>query len=531
MKKNNSFKLLILAIIIGAFLRFGGISWGLPIPLHPDEGFVTRDAYKLAASNSFETKTYNRPNHVSIKANSLIYLAINKFVFNMSDGTSISENFNPHFKLFYSASRSLSALLGVISIVLVYLIGKEFDKNIGLIAAWLTAIFPSFVEHAHYITPEILQTFFMLLVTYFAILYTKHKRMLFITFMSIFAAFAFCEKYPAGYSCIIIAFSIITTHHKDVYMLLKRSLIAFSIFITSIFLISPVLIIDYSNVLIAIKNENHVVHLGGDNLGIVGNFLYYFQTYLSHSGLILFILAFAGIFYCIKKYKNFGYLIILGCLYIVPLSFTNLHWERWGVPMYVNMLLLSSIGFYQVSDYIFNKIKINKFKYVSIKTLKIVWIIIVGILPLVNMSCVSLAKTASFIATDTRIAAIEYCKNNGISNENSYFEGYTPFNPTGPGTTFEKFENYDINKPKDANISYVILSSYMYNRYYDEPERYKTQIEFYENLKSNYKEVKKFQSVSTDTNLIAPIKAIKDIIKYSNGGNSGPNIIIYKLND
>jgi len=525
--------ILILIIIIGASLRFVGTDWGLPVRLHPDEGFVTNDAYRLAASRSFETKIYNRPNHISIKANALIYLTVNKLLFGISEGTTVEDNYSSHIKIFYMASRMFSALLGVLSIFLAYLICRRLHPDIGMIAATLYAIFPPFIEHAHYITPEIIQTFFMLLVIYFSVVYLEEKSMFALVIMSVMAAFATCEKYPAGYVCVIIAFCVIRVHYNNIKNLLFRSISTVCIYVASIFLISPVLLIDYSNVLAAVKAENHSAHLGADNLGVLGNFLYYFHRYFNHAGILLFCLAFIGVYFCIRHYRNVGIVFILGSLYIFPLSFTNLHWDRWGVPMYANMLLLSAVGAYYSLILLLKKTNAIEAKMKRRRAILSASLAAFFILPFVSLLSSSLTVTAGFVATDTRIASIEYCLENGISNENTYYEGYTALNPTGPGTVFSGFDNLDITKPVDENISYVIISSSMYNRYYAEPNRYKQQIEFYDRLKKECKTNMIFRPVSGKRS--SPVEfaniyySLSTFAQYVNGGKSGPTIIIYEI--
>ena len=526
--------ILISIVIVGAFLRFVGTNFGLPVKLHPDEMYIVDDAARLAGERSFETKVYNRPNHISIKANALMYMFIDDVKYNSENAEAFQDNFDKKTSVFYLASRFLSALLSTICIIVAYILGRQFNAKIGLLSAGLFAVFPSFVEHAHYITPESVQLLFLLLTSLFAVLYIKKPSFSYLCLMSITAAIAICEKYPSGYFCITIAFSIIYAHHKEIKTLLKRGILAVVTYVGSIFLISPVLLLDYKNVFEAIQNENHAVHLGADKLNGLENFFYYFRNYFMQAGTIIFLLAIVGVCYCMRKYRYIGIILLLGCLYIMPLSLTNLHWERWGVPMYAHMLILSAIGSFYTFKFIQEKIVSSDLRSNVAKKL-LEWVLIASILvvPFFNILSSSLIRVAKFVTPDTRIVAIEYCAQNDITEENTYFEGYTPLRPTSPYTIFDHFEDYDITKPKDENISYVILSSGMYGRHYAEPERYHKEIAFYESLKENCKVKKVFTPVSIGASswieVVNISKNIAGLSKYAAGGQSGGMLIIYEL--
>ncbi|MDR2865261.1 MAG: glycosyltransferase family 39 protein [Spirochaetaceae bacterium] len=508
-------------ILIGIALRLIGISWGLPVILHPDEPFITEPAFNLAKDHSFEPRIYGRPDHITIKTNSLIFLVANKLFFGMSRGTSIPENFNDHIKLFYTAARLFTALLGSLSVFLVFLIIKYFNIKIALIASFLFAVFPAFIIHSHYITPEIVQTFFMLCVAYFSVRYFENAKFLYIILMSVSAAVAFVEKYPAVYSCLIIACTIIVVHCKNKNVLVLRGAGAIITFLLSIFILSPVLVVDYKNVIRAVTFEARPYHLGADGLGFFGNLLFYFKTYLSYSQICLFCFSFIGIYFCIKNYGKKALPLITGIFYIVMMSVLKIHWERWGVPFYAFMLLPASFGIYHIImivGFFMKKIKYKKLYLVGVYT------VLLG-LPFLNLCLSGIIRTAAFVAKDTRVVSMQYCSDNGISQENALAEGYTPFYPNGSGTIFHSDNFY-----QEKNIKYIILSSSMYDRFYAEPERYRNEIDFYEDIKEKCHIYKIFEPVKIKNSFfeIMNIKnSLVSLYNYAKGGNSGPTLAVY----
>ncbi|MDR1560267.1 MAG: hypothetical protein LBS84_11345 [Clostridiales bacterium] len=134
-------------------------------------------------------------------------------------------------------------------------------------------------------------------------------------------------------------------------------------------------------------------------------------------------------------------------------------------------------------------------------------------------------------AIDTRNASVDYTSEIGATKENTSYEGYTPFNPTGPATIFDAFEGGDINKPKNPDLKYIILSSSMYDRFYAEPDEYGGQIAFYDAVKANMPVIKEFKPAAAPENAIDFVNignSLTEIIRFINGGYSGPHLIFYQ---
>jgi hypothetical protein len=92
----------------------------------------------------------------------------------------------------------------------------------------------------------------------------------------------------------------------------------------------------------------------------------------------------------------------------------------------------------------------------------------------------SAVTTANFTLRDTRFASYLFTQETGIKEENTLYEGYTPFYPAGmrDGSVLNAYYTLDRNK----NFRYVIVSSGLYDRYLDEKERYKTEAAFYDRI-------------------------------------------------
>jgi len=579
--------ILFLILFVGSWLRFDGGRWGLPLRLHADEERIVDNAINMANIHRFEvTGDFNHPNHTPIKLQTLMFWTMRHFLtavyivrlpwdvvmaevaqfekvpseiqklpkraqlflLNCSTNHKLTFNNENDNSLYVSAGRAMSAMFGVICIFFAWLIGKQIHKNAGIICALLFTLYPNFIQHSHYITPEIYQTAFTLAMTYFAIIYVNNQKIRVLFLACLCAALAFCTKYSALFSFPIIIASIIyanshgfneQTEIESILRLILKiiyiCLIAFIIFGICIFIISPILFLDLPNVYINVMSEARSTHLGADGLGVSGNLYFYLKCYINHSGFI--IVAFT-IFGCILLYKENRAMFLLlfsGVLYAPIISKLALHWDRWGVPFYAFALIFASIGIWKIFEWlksIFSEFFVQHKKMQKEKLALSLIAVVLLAFSFLNLTLGSVAKTMYFSkAKDTRNVSADYVSQIGATKDNTFFEGYTPFNPTGPGTIFGGFEGMDIFKPSNPELKYIILSSNMYSRYYAEPDKYGVQIAFYDALKANKAIIREFKPVEVKENtndiknIANSLKTISGILK---GGYSGFTLIFYE---
>lgn len=164
--------ILFIILMVGVFLRFYRLDWGNGLFPHPDERniAVVAESIKLPINVSFFTKG-------TFSYGSLIpYTAF--FIKN------INQKFAPAlfdlypFKYYVFVLRIISALLAVLSIFLLYLIGKRFwTEKVGIISALLFTFSPGAIQAAHFGTFESTLTFLYLAVFYFFLVFWQTKRL------------------------------------------------------------------------------------------------------------------------------------------------------------------------------------------------------------------------------------------------------------------------------------------------------------------------------------------------------------------
>ena len=513
--------LLFLIVLIGLSLRIIGSDWGFPFLLHPDENVVANMPAEMAQRASLDPGEYNHPDHFDIYANAALYHAASHLVYHKP----LTETFNEHTLLYYRMSRLFMAILGTACIIVAYLIGREYTRNTGLIAASLVAVFPSYVSHSHYITADIPLTLFLLCTILFTIRYVKlpsGRNLLMAVFCS---ALSVSVKYPGILSLPVILTAIVYKHHADSKVLLKEFLKAIPAFLLSLFMVSPYLFIRFDKVVQAVTANAYPVHLGADGLSWPENMLFYAKTFHDLSGSLLTIFFLAGTFFIIKRERVLAAPLFFGLVYWVALSKIGLHWERWAFPMYTCPLIVSAYGIdcaYQQARGISKRFLPALLSFAAA-------------LVLFNLLAASSAITAHYTLKDTRYASYQFAELNGIKKENTLYEGFTPFYPQNmrDGSVRNAFHTLD----KDKKINFIILSSGLYDRYLAEKERYRSENEFYQEVFS-LPLVRQFASKEylsdrtypfyLDNGLARNLAFLLDFARNRDELFSGPTILIYK---
>ena len=526
--KKKYFVLLVLIIFIAAALRLIGANWGMPANnLHPDEGFIFTKAYECAANNTFEVRDYYRPNHVSIKLNTILYLAIQKLVFSSRGLTDFAVNYARNFSLFTTASRVLTALFGVGIVILTYLIVRLWGKKQALLAAFIAAIFPAFIEHSHYITPDIPLLFFLMMVLYFALLYQKKPSVHLLFGMAFFSAVATCEKYPGVFGCMIIAVSVISTHKKKIDMIVKHGALAILFFLLGIMAVSPVLLIDYRNVLEIMRGQNHSQHIGGDGLNFPQTIWYYLKTTGVHLGLVYTLSALWGIVVAFKKDVKATILLLTFFTYLFPISVLKVHWERYTLPIYEAGIVFAAVGALAIFDYL-NKRFENK------KVIRIVSNLLIFALPVCSLVIASVAYTARFLAPDSRIYNQPIFAEMGITEANTAKDCDTPLDPGGFYGAFSDFENGDPDVYRWGNCpQYVVTSSGERDLFLEaRQDWYGGVAAFYNKLDEKYPLIYKYTGEIPDSYFFEVQNiycSARSIYRYLNGVASGFEIRVYQM--
>ena len=161
--------LLILILVGGAYLRFVGQDWDVEQHLHPDERFLTMVESSLLPVGSLGEyfDTANSTLNPNNRGHSFfVYGTLPIFMVRYL-GESIGST---GYGSIYLVGRTLSAVMDLLSVVLVFFIGARlYSRKVGIIGAAFSALAVLQIQQSHFFTVDTFITFFTLLTVYFAV--------------------------------------------------------------------------------------------------------------------------------------------------------------------------------------------------------------------------------------------------------------------------------------------------------------------------------------------------------------------------
>lgn len=195
MKKRNILFLMLAIVLIAAAFRFAGFKWDENRHLHPDERFlttITNDINWTSPATYFDYKHSQLNPHK--KAPFFIYGTFPVFLTKaVGDITGYS-----NYDKYYLVGRFFSALFDILTIILIFFIGKElFDTKTGLLAAFLLSIAVIHIQHSHFYVVDLFASFFLTLCVYLLILWIKNGKFITILLAGISLGFASASKISA----------------------------------------------------------------------------------------------------------------------------------------------------------------------------------------------------------------------------------------------------------------------------------------------------------------------------------------------
>jgi 4-amino-4-deoxy-L-arabinose transferase-like glycosyltransferase len=161
--------------------------------------------------------------------------------------------------ILYKIGRYVSSVFDLFNIVIIYVIGKRlFNKEVGLIAALLTALNPLHFELSHEYKVDTALTFFVLLSFYFSLKIKEDNKVRWYTLSGIFSGLAIATKY----NLIALVPPIIAGwlyYRKTEVNLRPRYFLLIIITFASFFIASPSILIDIHGFIESITYEfiNH----------------------------------------------------------------------------------------------------------------------------------------------------------------------------------------------------------------------------------------------------------------------------------
>jgi 4-amino-4-deoxy-L-arabinose transferase-like glycosyltransferase len=178
-------------------LRVPGVAWQLPWQFHPDEGHYVVKATGMVRDGNLNPKYFRNPSLYT-------YILLVQFkVLDLAglpsvESASVSELLGTP-TLYTLQGRLTSALLGVATVLIVYLLGARLvGRAVGLLGALFLAVAFIHVRDSHFATNDVTATFFLTVSVLFSARLAQTGRTRELLGAALFGGLATSAKYNAG---------------------------------------------------------------------------------------------------------------------------------------------------------------------------------------------------------------------------------------------------------------------------------------------------------------------------------------------
>ncbi len=522
---NSVLNPLILACIIGIALslHLWGIRRDLPFTPEVDEPSFVTPAVRIAASGDPNPGWFGHPGSTVIYPLAAVYrvwhaVAHGGMLFHSDHNLQLRFDSSP--SEFYLLGRLLSISYAVMSVPLVYLVGrKAFGEQVGLIGSWLFMLYPIAVEYAQTVRTDSASVFFGLLSLWLCLrLYdrpTIGSQILagFAVGLAIATKFTMAALVPI----LLVVEEVVLWRQASRAQDLKATWLGVHVGVLAVaiaFVLStPFFFLDFRTAARDLVGEARSTHLGADGLSIVGNLLWYLMKAIPQNITWLqMMLAAIGVALVLWR-REARQMLLLGflSLFFVGISFLRLHVERWIIPMLPLFSLLAADALNASITYVSKRLRLKpsfeRGLIFSALLLVSVWpayqLVLSGI-GLASPSTRVLARewivqnlpTGSHIAQEWYTAPLATADFYGYASHDRY---------TGPllATSFVLFERFSLATDHTLEdycrdgYQYLVTSSYVYQRFLREPNRHPSEAAFYRRLFSEGNLLQQFEPSTT----------------------------------
>ncbi|MDZ7361458.1 MAG: glycosyltransferase family 39 protein [candidate division KSB1 bacterium] len=362
-------------IVLGGFaLRLWGVTYGLPLLLHPDEPTFVRIAMHFGTGD-LNPHWFGNPGNVFMYflffCYGLIYVAGRVFgVF--SDMTAFVEYYRFHPSIFYLTGRVTEVLLGTASIHLVYKIAARLkNSTAGLIAALFLATSPLHVEHSKYVRIDIMSTFFVLLAVLYCLRLLESKESRHYLAAGACAGLALAAKYPTGaviatvfFAFLLSKFEAFSNQAEEQTSPLRRMIVFLRAFLfdrqvllggLSIFLAfavtTPYFFLDFKKAFHDLVYEVSTPHAGAVKQSMLAGLWWYISGPMREVGMntLIEICALGGIVWLLfEKNKKAWIPLSFFALYFFIAGLAAAQFARWIIPLLPFLAIFAGVFVAQI---------------------------------------------------------------------------------------------------------------------------------------------------------------------------------------
>lgn len=505
MRRNWKEAVLVTFIIaIAAGLRLWSLGYDLPYVVHPDEPAFIRVPVRMFHSGDLNSHFFGYPTlyfYLNM-AGYALYYGFGRLTGAMTTRMDVPDLTSIAMGSSYATDpavvligRYISLILGVATVLLVYLMGRRVSGRwaTGAVAAMLLAVSPTHIYNSRLVTFDVPATFFTVWAMAAAIAILQEGRTRDYVATAVLIGLAFSTKYNVGLVAVVLPVAHFlrtgAPGWRDVRLYLSAPVAALTFL-----LINPYALLDY-RAFSANVFSGGVVYAKG-HAGMEGDTVRWYLNFLWKRYTILPLLAVAQIAVGFaRRSKETILLASFPAVYFAFISWFTVRNDRTLLPILPFIFLLAAI---LLVDLIYRARRIGdrRTRRAAVAGLVIAAAILMAI-PAREAVALNIQRQTETLSGPLAGAWI---MENVPPGSRIAMESYGPF--FDPSAFDLRIINGLIDQPPqwyiDEGFDYLVFSRGAYGRFFRDPERYADQIARYEELFASFDRVQSFRSQTTE---------------------------------
>ena len=258
---------LLTAVLCGAFaIRYEGISFGLPVLVHPDEAAVVDPARRMATTGNLNPYTFLYPS-LTIYAQALAY----RVRYALSDAASMSAMSD---ETIYRTGRGLTVAFATATVLATYAVARSLAGPVaGIAAAVLTSVSELHVANSLPVTTDVPMALFVVLASWFSLrIHSAGARLCDYVGAGLCAGLAASTKYNGVVAVLpIVVAHLLTVPISPLVLFDRRLLVAAAASILGFFATTPYALVDSESFFTFLRLQREAYSLGHPGAEQAGN--------------------------------------------------------------------------------------------------------------------------------------------------------------------------------------------------------------------------------------------------------------------
>jgi len=435
--------------------------------------------------------------------------------------------------LFILIGRIVNVAFAVITVYFVYLIGKlVLNRCAGLLAALCLSIAPLHVDYSRRIRPDIAAPMLIMISTYFLLRYAgKEQKIKFLILASLFAGFSVAARYAAGIALfpILLYGAYLDSRQKKIFSVsylidsirIRTNFTRAAFFSFLGFLVfAPFVLLDIHSAIEALRFETGHMHLGHERLPGLKNHIWHVKFVLvkgigglGPGGKIFASFSALGFLIVLLKRSTERFLLILSPLFFFVFisGFAMMRWDRWLLPVIPFEAVLFGIGFYYAYDFLRRLRPRRVFETTALCCFTAILLFAYRDAMEINFVVMRKIMTPHMKEVATRWIEKNLPSGSMVASE---FRIPVSKNKIIVKKMIKADDQSIATNPLDyyrkAGADHILMYPFYRQRMLNDPEKYKTEIERYDEIERETTLIKRFSPGKTARGPVTEIRKIND---------------------